>query len=86
MQYSNFPLAICFTYGNVYISVLLSQFIPPSPSPAVAISVILITKSRRFASGKQTKREMTGCEGERVLPPGYASWYVSCFEKQAQLT
>ena len=31
--YSKFPLVICFTYGNVYVSVLLSQFVPPSPSP-----------------------------------------------------
>ena len=28
-SYSNFPLAICFTYGNVYVSVLFSQIIPP---------------------------------------------------------
>ena len=27
-----FPLAGCFTYGKVYVSVLLSQFVPPSPS------------------------------------------------------
>ena len=31
--YSNFPVAICCTYGNVYVSMLLSQFVPPSPSP-----------------------------------------------------
>ena len=31
LLYSNFPLAISFTYGNVYVSVLLShQFVPPS--------------------------------------------------------
>ena len=30
---SSFPLAICFTHGSVYMSVLLSQFIPPSPFP-----------------------------------------------------
>ena len=32
---SCFPLAICFTFGSVYMSVLLSHFIPvyPSPSP-----------------------------------------------------
>ena len=29
----NFPLALCFTHGNVYISMLLSQFTPPSLSP-----------------------------------------------------
>ena len=31
--YSSFPLAICFACGEVYMSVLLSLFIPPSPSP-----------------------------------------------------
>ena len=28
-----------FAYGNIYVSVLLSQFIPPSPSPAVCASL-----------------------------------------------
>ena len=28
---SSFPLAIYFTYGNIYVSMLLSQFIPLSP-------------------------------------------------------
>ena len=28
---SNIPLAIYFTYGNKYVSMLLSQFIPPFP-------------------------------------------------------
>ena len=37
--YNNFPVAIYFTYGNVYMSVLLSQFIPPSPAPAVSVFV-----------------------------------------------
>ena len=26
------PLAIYFTYGSVYVSMLLSPYIPPSPS------------------------------------------------------
>ena len=34
MLYSNFPVAIYFTYGSGDVSMLLSQFIPPSPSPA----------------------------------------------------
>ena len=33
---SRLPLAIYFTYGSVYMSVLISQFIPPSPSPSVS--------------------------------------------------
>ena len=33
VQCSCFPLAICFTFGSVYMSMLLSYFIPPSPSP-----------------------------------------------------
>ena len=34
-SYSKFPLAIYFTYGNIHVSVLLSQVIPPSPSLTV---------------------------------------------------
>ena len=30
-SYIKLPLAACFTYGNVYISVLFSQIIPPYP-------------------------------------------------------
>ena len=32
---------ICFTHGNVYMSVLLSQFFPPSPSPTMSITCSL---------------------------------------------
>ena len=31
--YSSFPQAICFIHDNVYMSMLLSQFVPSSPSP-----------------------------------------------------
>ena len=34
--YSMFPLAIYFTHGSVYMSILISQFVPPSPSPPVS--------------------------------------------------
>ena len=33
------PLALCSTCGNVYVSVLLCQFVPRSPSPAVSPSL-----------------------------------------------
>ena len=33
--HSKFPLAICFTYGNTYVSTLLSRFVVPSPSHTV---------------------------------------------------
>ena len=32
-QYREFPLAVYFTYGNVYVSMLLSRFISPFPFP-----------------------------------------------------
>ena len=32
----NFPLAFCVTRGSVCMAMLLSQFIPASPSPAVS--------------------------------------------------
>ena len=36
--YSNFPPSIYFTHDTVHMSMLLSQFISPSPSPAMSIS------------------------------------------------
>ena len=41
VSYSTFPLAIYFTYGNVYVSMLLSYVIGPSPSPTVPKSLSL---------------------------------------------
>ena len=36
--YSRPPLAVCFTHGTVYMSILVSQFIPPSPPAPVPIN------------------------------------------------
>ena len=41
--YSKFPLAICFKYGTVYVSVLLTQFNPPSPSHTVSTSLFFMS-------------------------------------------
>ena len=38
-SYSKFPLAICFTYGSVYVSMLLSPFVPPSLSLTLCLKV-----------------------------------------------
>ena len=39
MRYSSFPLAVYFTCGSVYMSVLLSQVIAPSPSLLLGLQV-----------------------------------------------
>ena len=39
---SSFPLAVCFTHGSVYVSLLLSQSVPHSPSLAVCPQVCLL--------------------------------------------
>jgi len=36
--YGSFPLAIFFTHGSLYMSMLLSQFVLPSPSFTVSTS------------------------------------------------
>ena len=38
-SYSKFPMAVYFTCSNAYVSVLLSQFIPSSPSFTVSTSL-----------------------------------------------
>ena len=40
-SYSKLPLAVCFTYGDVYVSVLLPHFISHSPSPTVSTSLFI---------------------------------------------
>ena len=47
VSYIKLPLAICFTYGNVYISMLFSQIIPPSPSPTVYKSLFFMSMGSR---------------------------------------
>ena len=39
--YSRFPLIIYFIHGKVHMSMLLSQFIPPSPSPSGSTCLFL---------------------------------------------
>ena len=43
--YSRFPLAFCFIHGPVCMSVLVSQSIPPSPSPTVLFSACPVSTS-----------------------------------------
>ena len=44
VSYSKFPLDFCFTDGNVYVSVLVSQLIPPSPSSIVSTKQLVLKK------------------------------------------
>ena len=39
LSYSKFPLAVYFIYGNVCVSMLLFQFITPSPSPNLSTEI-----------------------------------------------
>ena len=38
-------LVFCFTYGNIYVSVLFSQIIPPSVSPTESKSLFFTSVS-----------------------------------------
>ena len=47
---SKSPLIICFAYGNVHVFGLLSQIIPPSPSPTVSKSLFSMPLKKKFYS------------------------------------
>ena len=49
LLHSHFPLAIGFMYSNVYVSVLLSQFVPPTPSPVLLLCLFCLTLRRKVA-------------------------------------
>ena len=51
---ANFHWLSNFTYSNVYVSTLLSQFIPPSPSLAVSSSLTSMYR-RHIIKGKKKK-------------------------------
>ena len=53
---ANSPWLSNFTYGNVYVSMLLSQFVPPSPSLPVSkslFSVLSILYKLGFLTGSE---------------------------------
>ena len=47
----SFPLAVCFIHDGVYMSVLLSQFVPPPPSPTVPTCPFSLSASPLLACG-----------------------------------
>ena len=48
-SYSKFPLALYLIYGSVYVSVLLSSFIPPSPSPCCVDFQNILSRAAYFS-------------------------------------
>ena len=54
---ANFQWLSNFTYSNVYVSTVLSQFIPPSPS--LAVSTSLTSVYSRHIIKKKKKTQMT---------------------------
>ena len=60
MLCSNFPVAIYFTYSNVYVSVLLSQIVPLSLSPAIFFLLCLL---QGFPDGSSDKE--SACQRRR---------------------
>ena len=71
VQHGSFPLAIYFTHGSAYISVLLSQFVPPSLSPAVSTS-----PKRIFFSTLLTQVYLVKVMCFSVVMYGYESWTI----------
>ena len=69
--FRSFPLVVCFTLGSAYVAMLLSQFVPPSPFPAVLTSQFSPLRLHSFPTSR--------CVSLAFLAPVYMHWYVmSC--------
>ena len=55
---SCFSLAICFTFGSVYMSMLLSHFVPASPSHPTMSSSPFSMSAFLFLSGPQIHKNL----------------------------
>ena len=75
-SYFKLPLAIYFTYGNVSVSKLFSQIIPPSP-PTESKSLFFTSVSRLLpcmqAPGGSSGKE-SACQGRRQKRFNYDPW------------
>ena len=64
---SGFPLAVCFTYGNVNVSVLLSQIIPPSLSSRCVQKSVLYVCVSFAALQRGPSHHVYFLKGEKVI-------------------
>ena len=70
--YNRFPLVIYFPHGSVYLSILLSWFVPPYPSPTVSLlyvcvfAVFLKPLSVSLLLGYSSQEIHCGIKGETV--------------------
>ena len=75
---SSFPLALCFTHWQVYMSKLFSQLIPPSPPPPVSMPVSLLDMffKRPFwlLYGNQIDWRLRGTRVEVESPVAWQLW------------
>ena len=70
VSHSTSPLAICFSYGTVYASILHSQFVPPSPLRSVSTSLCSTSASPLCVCAKSLQPRPALCEPMAHSPPG----------------
>ena len=66
-------LVICFTYGNIHVSMLFSQIIPPLPFPTESKNLFFISVSlllSHAAAAKSTQSCPSLCDPIDGSPPG----------------
>ena len=85
-SYSKFPLPICFTYGNVYASLLLSQFVSPSPSQAGSSCLLCRHQGTHFCyffySGTWSCKKFPKGENSIMYPLSHYSWQLKVAQRK----
>ena len=79
--YNRSPLVICFTHGSVYMSILISQFIPPSLFHSLFLNLHILNHEIDFKIGNRFMTIINITQKAKRCKLHFLSSKVFCFTR-----